>query len=122
MLENRAGVCAKQAHFRQGSTIDPEHKKVPGLPRKPSIGRPRHGKNLAQGVNDCSNEGERTKNFGNSAKDLPDRLETFPNRMRVPRKHRLDTMAGNLGQVGVVDAGGAEVGDVGVAALVGADV
>jgi hypothetical protein len=31
-------------------------------------------------------------------------------------------MSDDLGQVGVVDAGGAEVGDVGVAALVGADV
>jgi len=31
-------------------------------------------------------------------------------------------VAGDLGQVGVVDAGGAEVADVGVAALVGADV
>jgi len=42
--------------------------------------------------------------------------------MRVSRQHRLDAVAGDLGQVGVVDAGGAEVGDVGVAALVGADV
>jgi hypothetical protein len=31
-------------------------------------------------------------------------------------------VADDLGQVGVVDAGGAEMGDVGVAALVGADV
>jgi hypothetical protein len=31
-------------------------------------------------------------------------------------------VAGDLGQIGVVDAGGAEVSDVGVAALVGADV
>jgi hypothetical protein len=31
-------------------------------------------------------------------------------------------MAGDLSQIGVVDAGGAEVSDVAVAALVGADV
>jgi hypothetical protein len=42
--------------------------------------------------------------------------------MRISRQHRLDTVASDLGQVGVVDAGGAEMGDVGVAALVGADV
>jgi len=42
--------------------------------------------------------------------------------MRIPRQHRLDPVACDLGQVGVVDTGGAEVGDVGVAALVGADV
>lgn len=42
--------------------------------------------------------------------------------MRIPSQHRLDTVADDLGQVGVVDAGGAEVGYVGVAALVGADV
>jgi len=34
----------------------------------------------------------------------------------------LDAVANNLGQVGVVGAGGAEVGYVEVAALVGADV
>ena len=43
-------------------------------------------------------------------------------RVRVASKHGLDTMACDLGQVGVVDAGGAEVGHVGVAALVGANV
>ena len=42
--------------------------------------------------------------------------------MRISRQHRLNAVPGDLGQVGVVDAGGAEVGDVGVAALVGADV
>lgn len=42
--------------------------------------------------------------------------------MRVPRQHCLDAVAGDLGQVGVVDACGAQVGDVGVAALMGADV
>jgi hypothetical protein len=31
-------------------------------------------------------------------------------------------MSNDLGQVGVVDSGGAEVGDVAVAALVGADI
>jgi hypothetical protein len=40
--------------------------------------------------------------------------------MRIPRQHRLDAVANDLGQVGVVDAGGAEAGDVGVAALAGA--
>ena len=39
--------------------------------------------------------------------------------MRVTRQHRLDPMAGNLGQIGVVYASGAEVRDVAVAALVG---
>ena len=42
--------------------------------------------------------------------------------MRVSRQHRLDAVAGDLGQVGIIDAGSAEVGDVAVAALVGADV
>lgn len=45
-----------------------------------------------------------------------------PHRVRAPRQHRLDAVASDLGQVDVVDAGGAEVGYVGVAALVGADV
>jgi hypothetical protein len=52
----------------------------------------------------------------------PDSVEPIANRMRVPRQHRLDPVAGDLGQVGVVDACGAQVGDVGVAALVGTDV
>jgi len=45
-----------------------------------------------------------------------------PRAVRIPRKHRLDAVASDLGQIGVVDAGGAEVRDVGVAALVGTDV
>jgi len=48
--------------------------------------------------------------------------EAATDRVRIPRQHGLDAVAGDLGQVGVVDAGGAEVGDVAVAALVGADV
>jgi hypothetical protein len=44
------------------------------------------------------------------------------NRMRVSRQHGLHSMPGDLGKIGVVDASGAEVGDVGVAALMGADV
>lgn len=42
--------------------------------------------------------------------------------MGIASQHRLDTVSGDLGQVGVVDAGGPEMGYVGVAALVGADV
>lgn len=57
-----------------------------------------------------------------SANRAADSLKTLPHCMRVSRQHRLDTVAGDFGQVGVVDAGGAEVGDVAVAALVGADV
>lgn len=57
---------------------------------------------------------------------LPDciayRAEAFTHWMRVPRQHRLHAMPNDLRQVGVVDACGAEVGDVAVAALVGADV
>lgn len=42
--------------------------------------------------------------------------------MGISRKHRLDTVPGDLGQIGVVDVDGAEVGHVAVTALVGADV
>lgn len=42
--------------------------------------------------------------------------------MRIPRQHRLDAVACDLGQVGVVNAGSSQVRDVAVAALVGADV
>jgi len=42
--------------------------------------------------------------------------------VRIAGEHRLDAVPSDLGQIGVVDAGGAEVGDVAVAALVGADV
>lgn len=42
--------------------------------------------------------------------------------MGVPREHRLDVVADDVGEVSVVDTGGSEVGHVGVAALVGADV
>jgi hypothetical protein len=42
--------------------------------------------------------------------------------MRIPRRHCLDAVPGDLSQVRIIDADGAEVGDVGMAALVGADV
>jgi hypothetical protein len=42
--------------------------------------------------------------------------------MRIPSKHRLDAMTSYLGEIGIVDASSAEMGDVAVAALVGADV
>jgi hypothetical protein len=42
--------------------------------------------------------------------------------MRIPRKHRLHAVSHNLSEVGIVDACAAQVGDVVVAALVGADV
>lgn len=48
--------------------------------------------------------------------------ETPTQGMRIACQHRLDPMPCDLGKVGVIDAGGAEVGDVRVAALVGADV
>ena len=48
--------------------------------------------------------------------------ETLSGRMRVTRQHHQHTMSGDLGQIGVVDAGGSQVGDVAVSALVGADV
>ena len=53
---------------------------------------------------------------------FPDCRKASAERMRVPRQHRLDPVPDDLGQVSVVDAGGSEVGDVAVAALVGADV
>ena len=45
--------------------------------------------------------------------------EAVPNRVRVVGQHRLYSMPDDLDQVGVVDAGGAQVGDVGAAALGG---
>src|ERR1700761_1653626 len=42
--------------------------------------------------------------------------------MRVPGEHRLDPMASDVGQVGVVDADCAEMSDVAVAALMWATV
>jgi hypothetical protein len=42
--------------------------------------------------------------------------------VRAARKHRLDPVADDLGQVGVVYASGAQMGYVAMAALVGADV
>lgn len=51
-----------------------------------------------------------------------DRLKAPTDSMCIPRQHRLDAMPGYLGQVGVVNARGTEVGDVAVAALMGADV
>jgi len=40
----------------------------------------------------------------------------------VPRKHRLDSVAGDRSQIGIVNASGSQMGDVAVTALVGADV
>lgn len=51
-----------------------------------------------------------------------DRGETYSDRMRVSRQHRLDPVTYDLGQVGVVDANGTQVRDVAVAALMGTDV
>src|SRR5215212_4240693 len=51
-----------------------------------------------------------------------DGLEARRDRVVVAREHRRETVAGDLGEVGVVDAGAAQVGDVAVAALVGTDV
>ena len=48
--------------------------------------------------------------------------ESLADRVRVSRQHRLDPMTGDLSQIGIVDAGSAEVGHVAVAALMGADV
>jgi len=42
--------------------------------------------------------------------------------MGIARQHRLHSMAGYLGQVGIVDAGRPEMRDVAVPALMGADV
>jgi hypothetical protein len=42
--------------------------------------------------------------------------------MRVSSQHRLDPMPCDLGEVGVFDAGGSQVRNVAVAALMGADV
>ena len=43
-------------------------------------------------------------------------------RVRIAGKHRLHPVPRDLRQVGIVDASGAKVGDIAVAALVGADV
>jgi hypothetical protein len=42
--------------------------------------------------------------------------------MRVPRQHRLDSMSGKRRQISVVDGHGPELRDIGVVALLGADV
>ena len=42
--------------------------------------------------------------------------------MGVARQHRGDLMPGYFGQIGVIYTSCAKVGDVGVAALVGADI
>lgn len=43
-------------------------------------------------------------------------------RVGIARQHRLHSVADDLGQISVVDSRSAEVSDVAVAALVGADV
>jgi hypothetical protein len=48
--------------------------------------------------------------------------EAFSNRMGIAGQHRLDAVAGDLGKVGVVDAGSSQVRHIAVAALMGADV
>jgi hypothetical protein len=52
----------------------------------------------------------------------PNGVEAFTGRVRISSEHRLDAVARNLGQIGVVDASGTQVRHVGVAALVGADI
>ena len=42
--------------------------------------------------------------------------------MRIARQHRLDTVSGNLSQVGIIDSYGPQMGDIGVATLVRADI
>ena len=42
--------------------------------------------------------------------------------MRIACQHRLDSMARDLGEIRVIDAGSSQVRDVAVAALMGADV
>jgi hypothetical protein len=37
--------------------------------------------------------------------------------VRVDRDHRLDAVTGDFGEIGIVDSGGAQVADVGVAEL-----
>lgn len=49
-------------------------------------------------------------------------MEADSNCVRVSREHRLYAVPCNLGEVGIVYSGGAEMSDVAVAALVGADV
>lgn len=51
---------------------------------------------------------------------FPRPAKALPNRMGIPRQHRLDPVTRDLGEVGIVDADGAQVRDVAVAALVGA--
>lgn len=70
----------------------------------------------------ASRGGRRPGCTGKSANQTTHWLEACSNRMRISREHRLDAVPGNFGQVGVVDAGSAEVRDVRVAALMGADV
>lgn len=43
-----------------------------------------------------------------------DGIEAVAYRMRVSRQHRLDPVSCDLSEVGIVDASGAEVGDVAV--------
>jgi hypothetical protein len=52
----------------------------------------------------------------------PNSFKTLSSGVRVPRQHGLDSVADDLSQIGVVNASSAKVSDVGVAALVGADV
>jgi hypothetical protein len=52
----------------------------------------------------------------------PNLGETLAHCVGVSGQHRLDTVTNYLGEVSVVDAGSAEVGDVAVAALVRADI
>lgn len=59
---------------------------------------------------------------GRSANESPNHRGTCADWMRVSREHRLDPMPSHLGQIGVINACGVEVGDIAVAALVGADV
>lgn len=56
------------------------------------------------------------------ADSAPDCVEAIAFRMGVPRQHGRYLMAHNLGQIGIVDARSAQMRDVAVAALVGADV
>jgi hypothetical protein len=54
--------------------------------------------------------------------DVSNFIVAFTNCMGVANQHRLDPMARNLCEVAIVEAGGMEMGDVAVAALVGADI
>jgi hypothetical protein len=57
-----------------------------------------------------------------SANGGPDISEAPANRMGISRQHRLDAMARDLGQIGVVDACSPHVRDVAVTALVGPNI